>query len=370
MNVINEVGALPTHNHKDVQFDGANDISAEKMAEKRASDGKSNLVTNGACFGCTIACGRISQIERTHYTVVDRPQYQGASGGLEYEAAWALGAATGVNDLDALTFANFICNEQGIDPISFGATVAAAMEMYESGIIGKDETGGIELKFGNTKALTDLAELTGKGEGFGAEIGLGSKLLCEKYGHPELSMSVKGQEFPAYDSRGIQGMGLTYATSNRGACHLRSYTVASEILGIPEKTDPLVTDGKAGLVKAFQDATAAFDSAGICIFTSFAWTLEDVAPQVDAACEGNWTTEKLLEVGERVWNLERQFNLAAGFTGKDDNLPARLLKDAAKTGPAEGKVNGLDKMLPEYYQVRGWTSDGVPSNETMERLAL
>ena len=183
-------------------------------------------------------------------------------------------------------------------------------------------------------------------------------------------MSVKGQEFPAYDSRGIQGMGLTYATSNRGACHLRSYTVASEVLGIPEKTDPLVTDGKAGLVKAFQDATAAFDSAGLCIFTSFAWTLDDVAPQLDAACEGEWSTDKLLEVGERIWNLERQFNLAAGFTGKDDNLPARLVKDAAKTGPAEGKTNGLGKMLPEYYEVRGWTGDGVPSNETLDRLSL
>ena len=219
MNVINEVGALPTHNHRDVQFDGAKNISAEAMAEPRA-DGKPNLVTNAACFGCTIACGRISTVERTHYTVAERPQYQVASGGLEYEAAWALGAATGVDDLDALTFANFICNEQGFDPISFGATVGAAMELYEEGAIGDEQTGGIELKFGSAKALTDLAELCGKGEGFGAEIGLGSKRLCEKYGRPELSMSVKGQEFPAYDSRGIQGMGLAYATANRGACHL------------------------------------------------------------------------------------------------------------------------------------------------------
>jgi len=289
---------------------------------------------------------------------------------LEYEAAWALGAATGVDDLDALTFANFICNEQGYDPISFGATVGAAMEMYEEGYITDKETGGIELKFGSAKALTDLAELTGKGEGFGAEIGLGSKLLCEKYGHPELSMSVKGQEFPAYDSRGIQGMGLTYATSNRGACHLRSYTVASEVLGIPEKTDPLVAEGKAGLVKAFQDATAVFDSAGICVFTSFAWSLEDVAPQIDAACEGDWSVDRLLEVGERIWNMERTFNNAAGFTAADDNLPARLLKDAAKTGPADGLTNQLDVMLPEYYQLRGWTGEGVPTSETLSRLGL
>ena len=370
MNVINETGALPTRNSHDVQFDGAKDISAEAMAEPRKSDGKPNLLRNAACFGCTIACGRVSTIDRTHYTVAERPQYQVASGGLEYEAAWALGASTGINDLDALTFANFICNEQGFDPISFGSTLGAAMDLFESGKITTKDTGGIELKFGSVKALTEIAELTGKGEGFGAEIGLGSKLLCEKYGDPDLSMTVKGQEFPAYDPRGIQGMGLTYATSNRGACHLRSYTVASEVLGIPEKTDPLVSEGKAGLVKAFQDATAAFDSAGICIFTSFAWTLDDVAPQLAAACGAGWTTEKLLEVGERIWNLERKFNMDAGFTGKDDNLPKRLLKDAAKTGPAKGKVNELDKMLPEYYALRGWTTDGIPSNETISRLGL
>ncbi|WP_029007795.1 aldehyde ferredoxin oxidoreductase family protein [Azospirillum halopraeferens] len=370
MNVINESGAMPTRNHRDIQFEGAHKISAEAMAEKRPTDGKANLARNGACFGCTIACGRISQIDRTHFSVKDKPQYWGASGGLEYEAAWALGSNTGVDDLEALTYANFICNEQGMDPISFGATVSAAMELFEIGAITTRETGGIELRFGSAEALVKLAELTGKGEGFGAEIGLGSRLLTAKYGHPDLHMGVKGQEFPAYDSRGIQGMGLTYATSNRGACHLRSYTVASEILGIPEKTDPLATDGKAGLVKAFQDATAAFDSAGICIFTSFAWTLQDVAPQVDAACEGDWTVEKMLEVGERIWNLERQFNLAAGLTAKDDTLPKRLLKEAAKTGPATGRVNDLGKMLPEYYALRGWSPDGVPSNETLARLAL
>ena len=370
MNVINETGALPTHNHKDVQFAGASDISGEAMQEPRRSDGKPNLTRNGACFGCTIGCGRISTIDPTHYTVKDREQYQVASGGLEYEAAWALGAATGINDLDALTFANFVCNEQGYDPISFGTTVGAAMELFEMGVLTTKETGGIDLTWGNAEALTTLAELTGRGEGFGAEIGLGSKLLTEKYGHPDLSMSVKGQEFPAYDSRGIQGMGLTYATSNRGACHLRSYTVASEILGIPEKTDPLSSDGKAGLVIAFQDATGAVDSAGICVFTTFAWSLDNIAPQIDAACEGDWSVDKLLEVGERVWNLERKFNLDAGFTGKDDTLPKRLLKDAAKTGPAEGKVNELGKMLPEYYSLRGWTEDGVPTNETLDRLVL
>ena len=370
MNVINEVGALPTRNASGVQFEGASNISGEAMHEPRGSEGKPNLVTNQACFGCTIACGRISRIDKEHYTVVNKPEYWKASGGLEYENAWSLGADTGVDDLDALTFANFLANEQGFDPITFGATLAAAMELYEMGVITDADTGGVALKFGSAEALTTMAEQVGKGEGFGAELGLGSKRLCEKYGHPDLSMSVKGQEFPAYDPRGIQGMGLTYATSNRGACHLRSYTVASEVLGIPEKTDPLVTEGKAGLVKAFQDATAAVDSTGLCLFTTFAWSLDDFHPQVDAACDGDWNLERLAELGERIWNLERQFNLAAGFTAKDDTLPKRLLTEPAKSGPAEGKVNGLDQMLPEYYQLRGWDDGGVPTDETLQRLGL
>jgi aldehyde:ferredoxin oxidoreductase len=371
MNVINEVGALPTHNHREVQFDGASKISGEAMLEVRASDGKANLTTNGACFGCTIACQRISTVDKNHFTVKDKPQYQGNSGGLEFENAWSLGTDCGVDDLDAVTFANFLCNEDAVDPISLGATIAAAMELFEEGAITVKETGGMELKFGSAEALVWATEVTVKGEGFGLDRGMGAKRLCENYGRPEFSMTVKGQEFPAYDPRGIQGIGLAYATSNRGACHLRGYTVASEILGIPEKTDPLVTEGKAALVKAFQDATAVVDSAGICVFTTFAWTLEDIAPQIDAACEGDWSAERCLEVGERIWNMEREFNLAAGLTAMDDTLPKRLLKDiAAKTGPAKGRVNDLGQMLPEYYQLRGWTPEGVPTDETRMRLGL
>ena len=289
MNVINEVGAMPTRNMREVKFEGAHKISAEAMLEKRPTDGQANLVTNGACFGCTIACGRISKMDENHFSVQNKPQYWGASGGLEYEAAWALGSDTGIDDLEALTYANYLCNEDAFDPISFGATVAAAMELYETGAIDDKVTGGIEMKFGSAEALCKAAELVAKGEGFGKDLGLGSKRLCEKYGKPEFAMVVKGQEFPAYDPRGIQGMGLTYATSNRGACHLRSYTVSSEIMGIPVKTDPLETEGKPDLVKAFQDATAAVDSSGLCVFTTFAWTLDNIAPQIDAACEGEWT---------------------------------------------------------------------------------
>jgi len=369
MNVINEIGALPTRNHRNVQFEDAGKISAEAMHEKRPTDGKPHLVTNAACFGCTIACGRISEIDKGHFTVVNNPKYWGASGGLEYEAAWALGAANGVGDLEALQYANLLCNEQGMDPISFGATIGAVMELYEMGLLTKEQL-GVEAPFGSAAALAHLAEITAKGEGFGKEIGLGSKRLCTKYGHPELSMTVKGQEFPAYDARGIQGMGLTYATSNRGACHLRSYTVASEVLGIPVKTDPLTTEGKPELVKAFQDATAVFDASGICVFTSFAWTVADVQPQVQAACEGDWSMDKLNAMGERIWNMERMFNLAAGLTHKDDDLPPRLKTEAADSGPAKGLVSGIDKMLPEYYALRGWSEEGVPTASTLERLGL
>jgi len=369
MNVINEIGSLPTRNHRDSQFEGASRIGAEAMAEKRPTDGKSQLVTNQACFGCTIACGRISKIDETHFSVVNKPEYWGASGGLEYEAAWALGAAPGISDLEALQYANLLCNEDGMDPISFGATVGAVFELYEMGVLSKEQV-GIEAPFGSAQALCKLAEMTVKGEGFGVEIAQGSKRLTAKYGHPDLSMSVKGQEFPAYDARGIQGMGLTYATSNRGACHLRSYTVASEVLGIPVKTDPLTTDGKPELVKAFQDATAAFDSSGICVFTTFAWTTADLAPQVAAACGEEFTLENLTEIGERIWNLERDFNNRAGFTRKDDDLPKRLKTEPAKTGPAKGLVSGIDKMIPEYYAIRGWDEEGRLKPETRTRLGL
>ncbi|MCU7916281.1 MAG: aldehyde ferredoxin oxidoreductase family protein [Candidatus Thiodiazotropha sp. (ex Gloverina cf. vestifex)] len=356
MNIVNEIGALPTRNMREVQFEGAQKVSGEAMHEKRASDGKPNLTTNAGCFGCTIACGRISTVDKGHFSVENKPEYWGSSGGLEYEAAWALGPDTGIDDLDALTYTNFLCNEDGFDPITFGSTLAAAIELFDIGAITTEQTDGQELKFGSAEVLVWAVEA----------LGLGSKRLCEKYGHPELSMTVKGQEFPAYDPRGIQGMGLAYATSNRCACHLRGYTVASEVLGIPVKTDPLETQGKAELVKAFQDATAAVDSSGPCLFSTFAWSLEDIAPQVDGACEGEWTAERMLEAGERIWNMEREFNLRAGITAADDTLPKRLLKEAANVGPAKGRVNDLDKMLPEYYALRGWSSDGIPTESTRQ----
>jgi aldehyde:ferredoxin oxidoreductase len=146
--------------------------------------------------------------------------------------------------------------------------------------------------------------------------------------------------------------------------------VASEILGVPVKTDPLTTEGKPELVKAFQDATAVFDSSGTCVFTTFAWTVADLAPQLQAACDDAFTLENLNVIGERIWNLERDFNNRAGFTRKDDDLPSRLKNEPAKMGPAKGLVSGIDKMLPEYYNVRGWDTEGRLKPETRQRLGL
>ncbi len=362
LDMMQEWGGLPTRNFHAVQFEGVEKINAE--ASRRPNEhGHTNFVTNKACFGCTIACGRIAHIDPEHFTIVNRPQYRHASGGLEYEMAFAFGPMVGVDDLDALTFAGFMMNEHGMDPISFGGTLAAAMELFEIGALTESQTDGIPLRFGSAEALTVMAEKTGKGEGFGRELGLGSKRLCEKYGHPELSMTVKGQEFAGYDSRALQGMGLGYATSNRGACHLKHSVFEEDMEDISGR-------GKAVPVKQSQDRIAAVDSTGLCLFTTEAWGLAEITRLVDAACEGGWDEARMREAGERTWNLERCFNLAAGLGRADDTLPRRLLEEPAPSGNAAGKVCDLGTMLPEYYEARGWNEEGVPTEKTLARLGL
>jgi aldehyde:ferredoxin oxidoreductase len=362
IDVMQEVGGLPTRNLREVQFEGVNAINPGGMFH-RGADGHRNHTGNHACFGCTIACGRHAHIHPKHFSIKDRPQYRHVSGGLEYETAFAFGPATGVDDFDALTFAGFMTNEHGFDPISFGVTLAASMELFEMGVITTADTDGIPLNFGNPQALTVMAEKTGKNEGFGKVLGLGSKLMCERYGHLELSMNVKGQEFAGYDSRALHGMGLGYATSNRGACHLKHDTFAEDLSDVSP-------NGKADPCRLSQDRIAALDSVGVCLFTAGTWGLATVASQLDAACEDSWTEERLVELGERVWNLERQFNVAAGLRRADDTLPPRLLNEPAPSGMAKGKVCDLEPMLDEYYALRGWSNDGVPSADTLTRLGL
>lgn len=354
MNVINEHGALPTRNFLQSQFEGAEALSGEKLAQ-------SFLVANKACFACTIGCGRVSKIKDA--------KYPNAGEGPEYESAYGLGAICGISDLSAVIKANFICNELGLDTISAGAAVAMAMEAFEKGYIGLRET-EIPLSFGSSEALLTMLERIGKREGLGDILAEGSKRAADKFNHPELFMGVKGQDFAAYDPRGIQGMGLTYATSNRGACHLRSYTVGSEILGIPEKTDPFSTQGKWDLVKIYQDLTALVDSTGVCLFVTFGVTLDDLLPALNAATGSNFTAEGLMETGERIWNLEKLFNIKAGFKKEDDNLPERLLEQGVPAGPTKGMVNRLIEMLSEYYRARGWDSEGVPTESKLQNLGL
>ena len=355
-------GGLPTYNFQAVQFEGTEQINPE-AAKTPNANGHTNLITNKACFGCTIACGRIAHIDQNHFSIVNRKEYWHASGGLEYETAFAFGPVTGVDDIDALTFAGYMMNEHGMDPISFGVTLAAAMELYEKGVITSDETDGIALNFGNAEALTVMAEKTGKYEGFGQVLALGSKRLCEKYGHPELSMSVKGQEFAGYDSRALQGMGLGYATSNRGACHLKHDAYSEDM-------QDQSGQGKAQPIKTSQDKTAMIDSTGLCLFTTAGWDTTQYLQLLNASLDKNWTEPDILESGERTWNLERLFNLQAGLTKADDTLPPRMLKDPAPSGVAVGRVAELDVMLPEYYKLREWNDDGIPTDALKDRLGL
>lgn len=355
INILNQSGALPTRNWRDGgYFEHADDIGGETLREKY-------LVRNKGCFGCSIGCGRVTKIPEG--------KFKGFGEGPEYEAAWAYGAACGVRDLAAISRANFICNELGIDPISMGATIACTMEMYEKGILSKKDVGR-DVPFGDAEAIVELTRMTGLREGFGNKLAEGSYRLASSYGHPELSMSVKKQEMPAYDARGVQGMGLEYATSNRGGCHVRGYLTSPEILGIPQKLDPLVTTDKAAWLKTFQDLTGVVDSCGICLFTTFALGLPDISSMLRTALAWDCSDEDVLKIGERIWNLERMFNLKAGFTKADDTLPPRLLNEPLKSGPARGKVVELDVMLKEYYEIRGWDKDGVPTEEKLKELSI
>ena len=371
MNVINEMGALPTRNHRDVQFESAGKISAEAMHEPRPTDGKPNLVTNQACFGCTIACGRISKIDEKHFTVVNKPEYWGASGGLEYEAAWALGAACGVGDLEALTYANFVCNEDGIDPISFGATVGAAMELYDLGLI-KEADVGFPMTFGSAEVLTKLTEMTARGEGFGKEIGQGSKRLCAKYGRPELSMTVKGQEFPAYDSRGIQGMGLAYATSNRGACHLRGYTVASRGARHPGQ-DRSARDrrqGRAGQGVPGRHRGVRFVGAvRVHVVRVDAGRRAAAARRPRAKATGRWRSWRWSASASGI--SSGNSTTRPGFTG-EGRQPAATAHHRAGARPARprGSSTASTRCCRSITKLRGWSKGGVPTKETLTRLGL
>ncbi len=363
IDLTNALGGCPTRNFESGQFEDAENINGASIKEQR-------MLTNKACFACTIACGRVTRLPgetADKYLVNTHPRnWKTAGEGPEYEAAWALGADTGVGDLDAVIKANWLCNDLGLDPISMGATLAAAMELYQRGVV-TDAQVELPLRFGSGEALVRMVEATAYREGFGDELAEGSKRMGDKFNHPEVFMGVKGQEFPAYDPRGFQGMGVAYATCNRGACHLRAWTP-----GLESSKPGLAhtTEGKAVWVADEQNRTTAHDATGICLFTGTGSKLDDLVPCTAAATGVAYTMEDFVRAGERTWNLERLWNLKAGFTAADDNLPERLLKVPHASGPAKGVVVRLDQMLPDYYRTRGWDEQGVPTREKLLELGL
>jgi len=352
--IINQNGLYPTRNFQFTTFESTEEVNGEALVNK------GYLRSNKSCFACPIGCGR------------DTVLPSGRSGeGPEYETGWAFGADCGVSDLIAITEANFLCNEYGLDTIGAGATIAAAMELYEKGHIMREELeNGPELKFGNSEAIVYYTKKMALREGIGDRLAEGSYRLAHKYGHPEISMSVKKQELPAYDPRGVQGHALNYATSNRGGCHVRGYMISPEILGVPEKLDPQELKGKPDWVITFQNLTAVIDSIGMCLFTSFALGLEDYTDLINSATGYNMTPEQVLKVGDRIWNLERMFNLKAGITPDMDTLPERFFKEPIPDGPQKGAVALLHKMLPEYYKHRGWKKDGTIPDSKLKDLDM
>lgn len=345
MNIMNNIGALATRNHQQTQFEGAEAISGEELTEKY-------LVKNASCWACPIGCTRISKTEKVE------------GEGPEFETAWAFGAQCGIDDLPAIIEANHLCNDLGLDTISAGSTIACAMELSEKGFIDSD------LRFGRADLLRRCLEDMAYRRDLGAEMADGSQRLATKYGHPELSMSVKGLEMPAYDPRGMQGQGLLYATSNRGGCHMRGNMVGLEVLGLPKLIDRFQVQGKSSYVILHQNSNAAIDSLVVCKFTNMGVADEYFARVLSAVTGIPYATGDMIRAGERIWNLERLYNLREGFTQQDDTLPPRLLQEAPTEGPSKGWVVQLEPMLKEYYRARGWDANGVPKKQKLQELGL
>ena len=345
MNIMNTIGALATRNHQQTQFEGAEAISGEELTDKY-------LVRNASCWACPISCTRISRTDKVE------------GEGPEFETTWAFGAQCGVDDLAAIIEANSLCNDLGLDTISAGSTIACAMELSEKGYLDSD------LRFGRADLLASSVEDMAYRRDLGADLAEGSLRLATKYGHPELSMSVKGLEMPAYDPRGMQGQGLLYATSNRGGCHMRGNMVGPEVLGLPKLIDRFQVQGKSSFVILHQNSSAAIDSLVVCKFTNMGVADEYFARVLSAVTGIDYTTGDMIRVGERVWNLERLYNLREGFTREDDSLPPRLLNEAPSDGPSKGWVVHLEPMLKEYYRGRAWNENGVPQPKKLAELEL
>lgn len=356
VDVTQTTGTLPTRNWKENIFDYADDINANAFLKYQTK--------SKACYRCPIGCSRIVETKAFGLNYINE--------GPEYETMYAFGPNCEINDPAVINAADRLCEEYGMDTISCGVTIGFAMECYEKGLITKEDTGGLKLNFGNGEVLIALVHLIGKREGIGALLSEGTKLVSEKIkGSSEFAMHVKGLELPGYDPRGMKGQGLTYALSDRGACHVRSNTLRTELLIAADGR--YAYEGKALMVADLQLTYVMFDTLIACAF-GFATTLEDYIDAISAITGWSFTAEEMRTVNQRTWNLTRLFNTREGFRRKDDTLPERLFREYSSKGPSKGHVidkNSFENQLDQYYAAVGWdVVTGVPTNKTLKELEL
>jgi len=355
MNITNSIGALPAKNSTLTAFGP----DAEKISGEFVND--NILVNNPTCHACPVACKKEVEVKEGPWKGLRMES-------VEYEPAWSVGANCGNNDINTVAKMIDLCNDYGMDAIEVGHPISIWMEASERGFTGKDG----KLAWGDIMGMTGAAKAIAFREGLGAVMADGAEPTARHFGHPELAMTVKGQGIPAYDPRGLKGMGIAYATSNRGACHLRAYTPAAELGVMPFgslKLDPLAWKGKGEVTKIFQDVHAFSDSMDLCKFSAFAMGADEYAAQYAAIVGVPFTAQDVLNTGERIYNLERKYNNEAGFGAGSDTLPKRFTAEPSTMKGSEGQVCELDAMLDEYYKARGW-KDGVAPKEKLDALGV
>ena len=352
--LLHEMGILPTRNFQKSSFNNAMEISGETLTEKYLQKKK-------ACFGCPVACGR--------GTKVTGSAYDGEGEGPEYETIAMLGSSLENGNLAAVTKANYLCNELGLDTISMGGTLACAMELYERGYLTKEDA-GLELKFGDEDLVVKLVGMTGTREGFGDILADGGYRLAERYGHPECFMGINKMEIPGYDPRGAKGMGIGYMTSPIGPSHCRGYTIPFEILQTAGQLDPIEERGKGMISKAVQDMTAAWDATGMCLFGTLGIGMKELLPMLMAVTGSGFAMMHFLMIGERIFNIQRLFNLKAGIKLEDERLPDRFYKEPLPDGPNTGAILDLEETMKDYCSLRGWDENRVPYYGKLKGLGL
>ena len=347
VNLINEIGMLPARNFQKGYDERAEQISGEEIRN-------SILQESEGCFNCPIRCGRMTKVGSSH------------GKGPEYESL-LLGTNTGIYDLETVTKANYECNLLGLDTITTAGTISCAMELVEKGILSEPD-----IKFGNKDILVPLIRKIANKEGIGIELAEGSRKFAEKYNHPEFSMSVKGLELPAYDPRGAYGHALGYATSNRGGCHLTGYLAAMEIFAAPKKIARHSTAGKSDLLVLKQHQSAIEDSLVVCAFAGWAVDMEFYVRFLKAVTglEDTFDVTQLMKVGERIYNLERMYNIREGLSPSEDTLPKRFLEEGLEAGYRKNPKVPLAQMLKDYNNVRKWDERGVPTPKKLKELDL